>query len=151
MTYWMPVILWAGIIFAFSTGLGASSSTSRFLGPLFQWLFPEASPETIAGIRFAIRKMAHACEYAGLSVLVWRAIVKPYGFHRFWDWMHARHAFLLCAAYAGTDELHQTFVAGRIGNISDVALDSFGALCGIAFVWCWWRYHGFNERLQQRP
>nr|MCR4673483.1 VanZ family protein [Lachnospiraceae bacterium] len=39
--------------------------------------------------------------------------------------------WLLCAIYAASDELHQTFVQGRSGQVSDVCLDSIGALVGV--------------------
>ena len=34
----------------------------------------------------------------------------------------------ICAAYAVTDELHQTLVDGRIGTWHDVLIDTAGAL-----------------------
>ena len=37
--------------------------------------------------------------------------------------------------YAATDELHQSFVAGRNGSMFDVCLDSVGVLVGVAIVW----------------
>jgi VanZ family protein len=37
--------------------------------------------------------------------------------------------------YAATDELHQSFVAGRNGSMFDVCLDSVGVLVGVAVVW----------------
>ena len=37
--------------------------------------------------------------------------------------------------YAATDELHQSFVAGRNGSLFDVCLDSVGVLVGVAVVW----------------
>ena len=40
-------------------------------------------------------------------------------------------SFLFSIFYASSDEFHQTFVAGRDGNITDVLIDSSGALVGI--------------------
>ena len=40
-------------------------------------------------------------------------------------------SFLFSVLYASSDEFHQTFVAGRDGNIVDVLIDSSGALVGI--------------------
>lgn len=40
-------------------------------------------------------------------------------------------SFLFSVLYASSDEFHQTFVAGRDGNIVDVVIDSSGALVGI--------------------
>ena len=42
-------------------------------------------------------------------------------------------ALILCAGFALTDEFHQTFVAGRTGQILDVIIDSLGATVGIIF------------------
>ena len=53
--------------------------------------------------------------------------------------------WVITTAYAGTDELHQLFVPGRSGQVSDVLLDSAGALIGLAvlggmrFLMCWRR------------
>ena len=68
------------------------------------------------------RKCAHATEYAILAVLLLRATGS-------FAW-----AFAMTVAYAGTDELHQTFVRGRHGSPVDVAIDAAGALVGLAAV-----------------
>jgi iron complex transport system substrate-binding protein len=92
---WLPVLVWAAVIFAFSsvpdlgTGLG--------------------------GWDLLQRKMAHAAEYAILGALLLRAT------------RNAGFAFALAVLYAASDELHQTFVEGRVGAIRDVAIDAIGA------------------------
>ena len=40
-------------------------------------------------------------------------------------------SLVFSVVYASSDEFHQTFVAGRDGNIIDVLIDSSGALVGI--------------------
>lgn len=47
--------------------------------------------------------------------------------------------WLIAALYAASDEIHQLFVPGRSGQLSDVILDSAGALAGVAVftVICW--------------
>ena len=40
---------------------------------------------------------------------------------------------LICIVFAMSDELHQTFVSGRTGQLLDVLIDSAGAFVGIAF------------------
>ena len=40
-------------------------------------------------------------------------------------------AFVLSVIYAVTDEIHQIFVPGREGKISDVVIDSSGSFFGI--------------------
>ena len=66
------------------------------------------------------RKLAHAAEYAILGTLLYRAV------------RNAPAAVLLASAYALTDEVHQTFVSGRHGSPLDWAIDSAGALLGVA-------------------
>lgn len=42
-------------------------------------------------------------------------------------------ALVFCVGFAILDEYHQTFVAGRTGQMLDVFIDSIGAICGIIF------------------
>ena len=47
--------------------------------------------------------------------------------------------WFIAALYAASDEIHQLFVPGRSGQLSDVILDSAGALAGVAaFTVLWW-------------
>jgi VanZ family protein len=65
-----------------------------------------------------LRKLAHVTEYAVLGFLLARAV--PLG-----------PAFLIGVLYATSDELHQTFVAGREGTPRDVAVDALGVAIGL--------------------
>jgi hypothetical protein len=67
-----------------------------------------------------LRKLAHTAEYAILGALLLRAV------------QSVPAAVLLASAYAATDEVHQTFVSGRHGSPLDWAIDSAGALLGVA-------------------
>ncbi len=40
-------------------------------------------------------------------------------------------AILAAALYAASDETHQLFVAGRSGRVTDVMIDSAGAILGV--------------------
>jgi VanZ family protein len=40
-------------------------------------------------------------------------------------------ALLICILYAISDEIHQMFIPGRSGQVSDVLIDSTGGLVGI--------------------
>jgi VanZ family protein len=96
---WLPVLVWAGIIFAFSsvpdlgTGLG--------------------------GWDLVLRKIAHTAEYAILGALLARATSRPV------------LAFALGTLYAVSDEVHQSFVPGRLGSPLDVAIDAVGVAVGV--------------------
>jgi VanZ family protein len=77
-----------------------------------------------ASWEIVLRKLGHLSEYAVLTYLWWRAFreLRP-------DWRPS--VPLLAAAtislvYAGTDELHQTFVDGRHGTPVDVLIDAAG-------------------------
>lgn len=76
-----------------------------------------------------LRKLAHLAEYAILGALLARATRRP------------GLALGLAAAYAITDEVHQTFVEGRHGAPLDVGIDTLGALAGI-YAWTRWSRRG---------
>lgn len=42
-------------------------------------------------------------------------------------------ALIISAAFASSDEFHQTFVNGRTGQVLDVLIDTLGAIVGIIF------------------
>jgi VanZ family protein len=99
---WAPVVLWAALIFALSSvpDLGTGLGT---------W-------------DLALRKVAHAGEYAVLAALLLRALGKELP------------ALALGIAYAVSDEVHQHFVSGRVGAPLDVLIDSVGVAIGVV-VW----------------
>jgi VanZ family protein len=66
-----------------------------------------------------LRKGAHVTEYAIFGLLLMRAVARE------------APAFLVGAAYAVTDEIHQHFVSGRHSSPIDVAIDSTGVLIGV--------------------
>ena len=74
----------------------------------------------LGGWDLVLRKIAHATEYAVLGALLVRATGRV--------WL----AFALGTLYAMSDEVHQTFVAGRHGSPLDVAIDAVGVAVGIA-------------------
>ena len=129
---WWPAIVWAIFIFGFSTGAFSSDNTSRIILPVLHWLFPSASPESLALIHHFIRKCGHFTEYFVLSLLILRGIRGGRDEIRF-SWIVA--AVVLVAIYATVDEFHQSFVPGRGGlELDDVLLDTLGgaAAQGIA-------------------
>lgn len=143
LAYWLPAVFWMGVIFLMSTGLGAGENTSRILGPLLKFLFPEVSGETIAALRLVVRKFAHVVEYAILASLIWRALAQPQGLKQPWNWNVVAQTFVICLLYAASDEFHQTFVDGRVGTATDVMIDSIGIGAALAALWIW---HGRVHR-----
>lgn len=131
-------LVWMCVIFAFSAQTREESSvvseglsyrmvnSTGFL--LHLHLDEEQLREIAASIENFVRKGAHMTEYAILAILLFIWIGR-------WEIavLHRSCAAVMAAAfYAGSDEFHQLFVAGRAGRISDVLIDSAGALLGLA-------------------
>ena len=134
--YWLPVLLWMGLIFAGSTDVFSSQRTSRIIGPLLRWLNPNVSDETIHAAQAAVRKGSHVAEYSVLAVLLWRARRKPMkNDPRPWSWREAALANCFSGVYAATDEFHQWFVPSRGASVGDILLDTLGATAGILLLW----------------
>lgn len=121
---------WMSTIFYFSSQDGDESkedsiSVGLFVADtFFSNLSEEERLEFAEKIDHPIRKCAHATEYALLGILVYFSLKNP---DKRWFWI----AWIICILYASSDEIHQLFVPGRSGQISDVCLDSCGALVGI--------------------
>jgi VanZ family protein len=137
LKYWWPAILWAILIFTFSTGAFTSENTSRVIIPALRWMFPHAMAETLALIHHVIRKSAHFTEYFIFSLLLLHALRAG---RRDFGMRWALIVILIVAGYAALDEFHQSFVPGRGPAVSDVLLDTTGGaaaqlLVALAVLW----------------
>lgn len=126
----MPAIAWMLLIFAGSSDILSAEHTSRFIVPFLLWLNPSMSYQTIAAIHMVIRKMGHVTEYAILAALLWRALRGTFS-------ALSRRIIALCtfgvaAAFAASDEFHQSFVPSRTATAHDVFIDCVGVLIAIA-------------------
>jgi len=136
LRYWLPVLACAALIFTGSTDLLSTQRTSRFIGPFLRWINPDISPEAIGRVQTFIRKTGHVTEYAILALLIWRALRRPQRDDpRPWCWREAFLAIGLAAAYAVTDEWHQSFVSTRYASAMDVVVDTIGATAGVLLLW----------------
>lgn len=81
-------------------------------------------------IHYYVRKTAHVLEYFVLAVTV----AFPLYVYRIRGIGLVFVAGVFCVGFAGLDEYHQSFVAGRGPSIRDVAIDSIGILPGILLV-----------------
>jgi VanZ family protein len=133
----MPAFAWMLLIFVGSTDVLSAERTSRFLVPFLHWLDPQISMVTIATIHVALRKFGHLSEYAILAALLWRGLRGT--FNAASKAMVALGTFLLAAAFAASDEFHQSFVPTRTASLHDVMIDCIGALVGLAMCWLFWR------------
>jgi len=105
--YWGPLVLYAGLIFYFS-------SLSRL--PVGLPVFPYAD------------KLLHLLEYLGLGALLCRGLAM--GGEGLAPWMAALSATVLGTLYGTTDELHQALVPGRSPEPADLLADVLGAALG---------------------
>jgi VanZ family protein len=136
LRYWLPVLVWVGIIFSASGDAHSAERSSRIIAPLLRWLLPDSSEEAVQGVVLFVRKCGHVAEYAVLALLLWRGLrgsSKPGGAP--WRWSEAGLALGLTALYAASDELHQTFVPSRQGSAWDVLLDTSGAVLALLCLW----------------
>lgn len=128
--YWFPVIAWMVFINPLNNEL-TTESTSRFLVPLLEWLFPAADQATIHLLHIAVRKCVHFFNYAFLACLLFRAF-RAGG--RVWrpGWVIA--AGVIALAYAALDEFLQSMIAARTGSLYDWLIDSAGVLFAIGIL-----------------
>lgn len=122
-----PLFLWIGVIFYMSSGAGSFEHTSRFIGPMLTFLFPEASPETLAIYHAFIRKCAHFASYAILALLAFRAFAQKV------HWALTSLGIVLIVAVL--DEVNQSYNSSRSGSAADVLLDFTGGLFAVVAVW----------------
>ena len=128
-----PIVLWLVVIFFLSSPAGAMPETSRIIGPLLQFFFPDMPSETRQIIHGYVRKIAHFTEYAILAFLAVRALsLSSSVFLQKWRYFLA---FVFVAVIASLDEFNQSFEASRTGALTDVLLDISGGAAMIAFLW----------------
>lgn len=139
---WQRVLLWVATlglmagIYAFSAQPGEQSYalTEAAVLPLTELIADMqsgADEHTVAQLLIVLgtlaRKLAHFAEYALLGLLLHLLCVN-HGCRRL------SLPMLLGAAYAATDEWHQSFVPGRLGTPLDVLLDAAGVATGVLLI-----------------
>ncbi len=103
-----------------------SAAAARLLYFNFEHYEPDVQETLIIGLNPFIRKAAHLMLYALLGGICYL-------------WLHrlphnVSTSMSIAALFAALDELHQLFVPGRTGNVTDILLDCFGAGCGIGIT-----------------
>jgi len=125
-------ILWMGIVFVLSHEPANDSSETS--GNVIRWILKVFEPNEdedvlIKHIEFLqpiVRKLAHFTLYMIGGILI-------YNFVSIYVIEKSKILSSLCGCfYAVTDEIHQLYVAGRSGELRDVAIDTAGVVTGIA-------------------
>jgi VanZ family protein len=132
LSRYLPLALWLVFISLGSSGGMSAPNTSRFIGPLILWLFPNTTPETLDVVHIIIRKIAHFTEYAILGFLAARAFrTSPR------DAIRSRWfliSLIVVVIYALIDEYRQSFVPTRSASIFDSLIDIAGGLTALIIV-----------------
>jgi len=123
------------VIFIASSEHLSASETSRFIRPLFQWLFPNITDAQLLWVHFLIRKSAHFFEYFVLGLLAARAFSgsSHTSLRKFWQ----AAAIALIVVYAFMDEFRQTLVPSRSGSIWDSLIDIAGGVTALVVFLYW--------------
>lgn len=123
--FWLPVVLWMGLIFWLSS-------------------MPTLPSTVIIWWDVVMKKTAHVLVYAGLMFWWVRALAQTrLSLHQSLRW-----AFVFTFLYAISDEWHQSFVMGRTAAWYDVGFDTIGALLARGLILRYelvqhWLFDGF--------
>src|SRR5437667_12830012 len=116
LKYWLPLVIWLGVIFVGSTDLMSAQHTSRFIVPFLRWLNPHISWAAVNTIHTVIRDLGHVSEYAVLALLLWRALRSGSTLRTKTPTLFGA-AHLACAVLAGADELQQSSAGTRTPSV----------------------------------
>lgn len=131
------IVIWMLFIFSMSSqnagvSLNTSGNTIKVvlsIVPKFREQPKEVQDNIVESLQIIGRKSGHFIGYMMLGVLSMLLLLKFKNINK-----KPLFAFLICAIYAISDEIHQLFVPGRSGQVRDVIIDSCGSLVGIAIV-----------------
>ncbi len=113
----------AAIFYFSSRTADESSKQSGFFAQLITKIFGISNLSD-----FIVRKGAHFCEFAGLSLLFAIAFKVQTGKTK------TPTAIISASVYAATDEIHQIFVPGRACRALDWGIDTCGAALGALLI-----------------
>ena len=134
--WWAAAILICVMIFSFSCeNADESTETSRgLISKIIDFItadMPQIQREQLAeALDGLVRKLAHFSIFAALGFFLLGAT------RRSFDKYTAVITIVFCVFYAVTDEVHQLFVPGRSGQITDVLVDGSGSAAGMLVYFC---------------
>jgi VanZ family protein len=128
LLYWLPTLLWLGVLACFSTDTFSAEHTGRILWKLVHLVYGNISYLGFQHLHFLVRKSAHFFSYgllSGFAFFTWRATLPEL---RPWSARWSALALLLTLAAGSADEFHQSFVTSRTSSPHDVMIDMAGAV-----------------------
>lgn len=132
---WIMTFIWlGGIFFLSSRPVDVSRSDSAWLMEKLGLVdsieeAEDLSNQQAMNLQMFIRKKAHICLFAGLSMLIFLSLYGYIGKSE----KTALISFILTTIYGATDEFHQIF-SHRGAQVSDVIVDARGALWGLMAI-----------------
>lgn len=164
--YWLPVLIWLGVIFTESMSrYAASDQTSRIIVPLLHWLMPWLNPLQLEQLHDLVRKVGHFTGYGLLSYFFFRgfrgthlirqgggavltrtraafATVRSESWRGSWALLAMAGTFLTAAA----DETHQMTLPYRGGSWWDVLLDCVGGAIFQLLILLFWTWRASQKK-----
>ena len=129
---WLPAALSVLMIALESTATMSASNTSRWLYPMWVWLFGTPTPAHWEEIHHLIRKTGHFVGYGLVSLAFfysWRQTFHRMAVRHWTLWRRASVLAVLCTlVVASLDEYHQSFLPSRTSSPIDVGIDVCGAI-----------------------
>ena len=131
---WILVILWMALIFFLShqpaiESNQLSSGIIKRIYDIIKMIAPDIRLD-LESLNHIIRKLAHFGVYMILGFLLANGL----RYNKKSRINAILLALLICILYAISDEIHQIFIPGRSGQVSDVLIDSLGGLVGIVLL-----------------
>lgn len=131
---WILVILWMALIFFLShqpaiESSELSSGITKRVYDIIKMIAPDIRLD-LESLNHIIRKLAHFGVYMILGFLLANGL----RYNKKSRINAILLALLICILYAISDEIHQIFIPGRSGQVSDVLIDSLGGLVGIVLL-----------------
>lgn len=121
---WMLVILWALVIFLFSSQIGEESgNNNRFIILMFNKIGINLDIIFKGNANIIIRKLGHFTEFFILYLLIFNALIVDFKYNK-----TIYVSLILVFIYACLDEIHQMFVPGRYAAFKDVLIDTGGGV-----------------------
>ena len=153
---WLPVVIMLSVIARESTAAFGSTNTSLILRKFYQALFGPVNDGAWEDIHHYIRKTGHFLGYGTLGLTWLRAFLLAWLIplqHRtaaVWRRWSLQMAICCTAFAASLDEVHQSYIPDRTGLVTDILLDTTGAivLCGLVAVF-WLRSSVRHIQFQQ--
>lgn len=112
-----------------------SGSFIRLIAPIVNWNFDSLSEiqqdEFISSLQNIVRKFAHFSIYTALGFFLSAGM---FTFNIKKIYLRAVIGFAVGVLYAVSDEIHQSFIPGRSGELRDVLIDSSGVLLGVLLI-----------------